>query len=90
MTFARRRASLRGVSRPRCRATQSTTMKRTPSSTGELIGHLIVLALLLVIAFAVNCCSSVMEARAYNRVTGKNVGWWDAMWIDLRAESEAR
>lgn len=55
-----------------------------------MIIQLILLFILLAVAFAVQCCSSAMEARAYNRVTGKNVGWWDAMWIDLRAESEAR
>jgi hypothetical protein len=27
---------------------------------------------------------SAMEARAFNRCTGKNVSTWDAMWIELR------
>lgn len=33
---------------------------------------------------------SYMEARAYNRITGKNVSTWDAMWVDLRVQSEAK
>lgn len=33
---------------------------------------------------------SVMEAAAYNRVTGKNVSAWDAMWIDLRVQEGAK
>lgn len=30
---------------------------------------------------------SYFEARAFNRVTGKSVSTWDAMWIDLRVQS---
>lgn len=34
--------------------------------------------------------TSYLEASAYNRVTGKHVSTWDAMWVDLRVSSEAR
>lgn len=34
--------------------------------------------------------SSAMEAAAYNRVTGKNVSTWDAMWIELRVQEGAK
>ena len=30
--------------------------------------------------------SSHYEAKAFNRVTGKNVATWDAMWIELRVQ----
>lgn len=33
---------------------------------------------------------SAMEAAAYNRVTGKDVSTWDAMWIELRVQEGAK
>lgn len=30
-----------------------------------------------------------MEAKAYNRVTGADVTWWDAMWVNLRVDTPA-
>jgi hypothetical protein len=30
--------------------------------------------------------ASSMEASDFNRVTGKNVSTWDAMWISLRVQ----
>lgn len=45
----------------------------------------------IVVAFVVAwVLFSSMEAAAYNRVTGKNVSAWDAMWIDLRVQEGAR
>lgn len=32
---------------------------------------------------------SYMEAQSFNRVTGKNVSTWDAMWIQLRVQEQA-
>ncbi len=29
---------------------------------------------------------SSMEARSFNRITGKQVSTWDAMWVNLRVE----
>jgi hypothetical protein len=34
--------------------------------------------------------SSHMEARTYSDLTGKKVGTWDAMWVDLRVVEPAR
>ena len=34
--------------------------------------------------------SSYMEARAYERVTGKRVSTWDAMFIELRVQEGAK
>ena len=34
--------------------------------------------------------SSHMEARAYERVTGKRVSTWDAMFIELRVQEGAK
>lgn len=33
---------------------------------------------------------SWMEARAFERVTGKHVSVWDAMWIELRVQEGAK
>lgn len=32
----------------------------------------------------------IMEARAYNKLTGKNVSAWDAFWVDLRVQDGAK
>lgn len=32
----------------------------------------------------------MMEAATYNRLTGKNVSTWDAMWVDLRVSDEVK
>lgn len=31
-----------------------------------------------------------MEARSYERVTGRHVSMWDAMWIDLRVQEPTK
>lgn len=28
------------------------------------------------------------EADAYSRLTGKKVGYWDALWLDLRVQEQ--
>lgn len=64
---------------------------KNPSDTAiEIFVLVLFLGIILAISFGVNCCNSRLEARAYNRVTGANVSWWDAMWIDLRAEAPAK
>lgn len=35
-----------------------------------------------------NCAG--IEARAYERVTGKHVSQWDAWWLDLRVQEPAK
>lgn len=54
-------------------------------------GCMVMLAV-AVIAFIVGIWifASYMEARSYNRVTGENVSTWDAMWIELRVQSEPK
>lgn len=46
----------------------------------------VVLLLTLVVAAVVWVGVSWLEASSFNRVTGKNVSTWDAMWIDLRVQ----
>ena len=45
-------------------------------------------SLLLIVGFAY--MSAYFEAAAYNRITGKNVSAWDAMFVKLRVDGEAR
>lgn len=33
---------------------------------------------------------SAQEARAFERVTGRHISTWDAMWLDLRVQEAAR
>jgi hypothetical protein len=40
--------------------------------------------------FAVWVGSSYFEASAYRRLTGKSVTTWDAMWLELRVQEQAR
>ena len=34
--------------------------------------------------------ASALEARSYNRITGKNVSAWDAMFVELRVQEGAK
>ena len=47
---------------------------------------------ILVIAAAIGLWvfASAMEARAYERITGKRVSTWDAMWVDLRVQEQPK
>lgn len=42
----------------------------------------------LALAVAAALFQPYMEARAYERVTGKPVSMWDAMFLDLRVQAE--
>lgn len=40
-----------------------------------------------VVVIAIGLIQPYMEARAYERVTGKHVSVWDAVWLDLRVQA---
>ena len=42
----------------------------------------------LVLLVSLWVLSSGAEARAFERVTGKHVSTWDAMWLDLRVQEQ--
>lgn len=46
------------------------------------------LAVVLALSLAAALFQPYMEARAYERVTGRPVSMWDAMFLDLRVQSE--
>lgn len=33
---------------------------------------------------------ALMESNTYNRLTGANTTWWDALWVELRVMGEAK
>lgn len=51
---------------------------------------LIVAGLLLFFFFVIPSFLLVppyFEAQSYNRITGENVSYWDALWVELRVQS---
>jgi hypothetical protein len=51
-----------------------------------------IVMLLLIVggSIGVKAVDAYFEARAYERVTGKHVSTWDAMFIDLRVQEQAQ
>lgn len=43
-----------------------------------------------VIGFVGAIIEAHIQAKAYNRVTGANVSWWDALWLDLRVSDKSK
>jgi len=40
--------------------------------------------LTLTLALGVACVRANMESKTYNRLTGADTTWWDALWVELR------
>lgn len=50
---------------------------------------------LLVILFIVCLISAIpiqayMESRTYNKLTGANTTWFDALWVELRVQDQPK
>ncbi len=54
----------------------------------SFVGVLITLTFIAVIGFFF--IQPYFEARAYERVTGKSVTYWDAMFLDLRVQEPVK
>lgn len=52
------------------------------------IGGMVAISAMLIVG--VPCCGAYQEAATYERLTGKHVTWWDAMWVDLRVQDRAK
>ena len=62
-------------------------IRQTKKIKGESMLELIVLAgIAFAIIFAVLFAQANFEARAYNRLTGAEVTWQDAFWVQLRVD----
>lgn len=59
----------------------------TAEKGGEVLAIGILVLVVLSIVSGIWVFRSKMEASAYNKVTGKSVSTWDAMWIELRVQS---
>lgn len=46
---------------------------------------LIAIMLSLVVVFIIR---PLMESRTYNKLTGANTTWWDAIWVELRVQDQ--
>ena len=58
--------------------------------TIQLILNCSVLVMVLAGCVAFWAISSHFEAAAFNRLTGKRVSTWDAMWVQLRVQEPAK
>lgn len=43
-------------------------------------------AVFLIGLMCVQVFYSYQESKAFNRLTGANTTWWDAMWVELRVQ----
>ena len=51
-----------------------------------IVAFVVILAGLLILAVI----SPKMEAESYTRLTGKQVSYWDAVWLDLRIQEQVK
>jgi hypothetical protein len=56
----------------------------------DLLTIAILVMVVMLIAGVTWVVGSSMEAAAFNRVTGKSVTTWDAMWIELRVQDGSK
>ena len=66
------------------------TKNKKPPPGCELVIYLLIFVLTFGACVGFWVFSSSMEAAAYNRVTGKHVSTWDAMWIELRVQESVK
>lgn len=52
----------------------------------DYLSILLFVAALLLFAVGGTLIQTTMEARTYNKLTGADVTWWDALWVDLRVQ----
>lgn len=57
----------------------------------KLLGGLVAVCIgLLALCLASWIFSSYMEAKTYNEVTGAHVTTWQAMWVELKVQDQAK
>lgn len=47
---------------------------------------LLLIACIIALVVGAVVASAHFESAAYNRLTGANTTWWDAVWLDLRVQ----
>lgn len=56
----------------------------------EMLGVGILLSLAAMVLIGTWIGLSYMEARTFERLTGKHVTTWDAMWVELRVQEPVK
>jgi len=56
----------------------------------EVIFYVVCLFIVLGIGGCIWVTQSHFEAKTYARLTGKDVTTWDAMWLELRVQEQAK
>jgi len=49
-----------------------------------------VTSIIVVILITIAILQPKFEASSYYRLTGKKVGYWDAVWLDLRIQEQVK
>ena len=47
-------------------------------------------AIMMILATPIVAYRSYMESKTYNKITGAETTWWDAMWVELRVEGDPK
>lgn len=45
-------------------------------------------ALTIALLLGLAAVQPIMESKTYNKLTGANTTWWDAMWVELRVQDQ--
>jgi hypothetical protein len=65
---------------------KTNSAKNHPSGASDLPVLLLLSAIFLAILVLCVTFQPVMESRTYNRLTGADTTWWDALWVELRVQ----
>ncbi len=60
----------------------------TTCSGFTLVEGLVMMTIILCLVglVAIAFVQPVMKSRTYNKLTGANTTWWDAIWVELRVQ----
>lgn len=61
-----------------------------PYKKNSFIVEIIIIVLAFSFVIAIWIIQSYFEARSFERVTGKHVSVWDAMWVDLKVQENTK
>lgn len=57
------------------------------SKKSDVVYGLLIVLLIIILPIVLWVVPSYFEARTYQKLTGKEVTTWDAMWVELRVQS---
>lgn len=69
-------------------ATSYMRQKRKRNGTYALINILVILAILAIIGLF--AAQPYFEAKSFNKLTGGNATYWDALWSNLRIDGSSQ